>query len=76
MNKAEARRFAHKLASEAIQQISTKTYGADGPTIMSALADLAEQHRRFGPKTTDREPNIVEPHSTPLFSELEKGDDV
>jgi hypothetical protein len=75
MTREEARRYAHRLASEVIQQISTKSYGVDGPAIMSALAALAEQHVRYGPKSTDRPPNQVVPHTTPLFDVVQEGAD-
>jgi hypothetical protein len=75
LTREEARRFAHRLASESIQQIKTNTFGVDGPAIMSALAALAEQHVRYGPKSTDRPPNQSVPHSTPLFDSSEGGSD-
>lgn len=73
MTRDEARRYAHRLAAEAIQRLTTQGYGVDGPPIMSALAALAEQHLRYGPKSTDRPPNQVVPHTTPLFDSVDGG---
>lgn len=70
MTRDEARRFAHLLAAQSIQQLTTTGYGTDGPAIMRALAGLAEQHMRYGPKSTDRAPNQTKPVSTPLLDSI------
>lgn len=80
MTRAEARRFAHReaahllmnhfrLGAEPRPMIGPGLLGMepDGPAIRAALESLAEQHARYGPKATDLQPAIVEPHTTPLL---------
>jgi hypothetical protein len=57
MNKQEARRYAHKLAADAITEHITAMPGSpDAPKILRALSEIVESHIRFGPRTSDRKP--------------------
>jgi len=66
MNRYEAARYAHQLAAEAIERAAQRATGPDAAAIASALRRIVEQHRRFGPKSTDRAPRSVPYISEPL----------
>ena len=67
MNTAEAKRYAHKLASDAlIVAHDAVPNGPDAAAIKRALILMAETHSRFGPRTTDREPRKPEYKGEPL----------
>lgn len=55
MNKQEATRYAHKLAADAISDIEVAA-GPHRAKILKALANMAETHARFGPRTGDKPP--------------------
>lgn len=79
MTRAEATRYAHRLAHAAVASYLSRAehlasavdyhwwYGPDGDLIASALRGIAEHHYRFGPKRTDRQPTGRAMHDTPLL---------
>jgi hypothetical protein len=77
MNRQEARRYAHKLAADGLDytlaslSLGGYEHTSDGLEIVQALRALTEQHRRYGPKTTDRPPRLRVRAETPLFDALE-----
>lgn len=58
MNRQEAKRYAHKLAGDAIMSIQVPK-GPDRDNIVRALGHMAETHRRNGPRTGDRAPRAT-----------------
>lgn len=68
MNSNEATRFAHKLIADTVAtfinergQMDDLRKSPDGKRIDKAVNAIIEQHRRFGPKTTDRAPRPAPP---------------
>lgn len=72
MNKNETRRYAHKLAADAVESFVWDSTSPDAPRIISALHGIIEQHRRFGPKSSDRPPRPAPvKYTTPLLDTIE-----
>ena len=73
MNRLEAKRYAHQVVAGLVRQhleaAADLLGGEDGGAIRAALAALAEQHARYGPKTTDPAPRLRARWVTPLLDE-------
>jgi hypothetical protein len=76
MNKQEAKRYAHKIAADAIDRELDVWLAvadtSDGQQVLAALRAVVEQHRRFGPKSTDHVPQLRAPLDTPLLDVLDR----
>lgn len=69
MNLFEAKRFAHLLVAEAISDYKPHEGLKKSPDwykIEMGIAEILEQHLRFGPKSTDAEPRLPQPQDEPL----------
>lgn len=71
MNQDEATRYAHRLVADALARSVIDIAGPDGPKIARAVVRIVEQHRRFGPKSTDRAPRADAYQGERLPLELE-----
>lgn len=60
MTKAEAKRHAHKLIADVINNMTRPTQHTmhvnDAVKVNAALDEMRETHQRFGPRTTDKPP--------------------
>ncbi len=78
MNGQEAKRYAHFLVADALARTNfnatVPARSPDWPRVASALEQIGEQHRRFGPKFADRKPRDPDAHATPLLDQLEPPD--
>jgi hypothetical protein len=61
MNLHEAKRYAHKLIAEVIENMPLeKMHGDDAGKVMRALNHIRETHARMGPRTGDKPPRKPE----------------
>ena len=75
MTRAEAKRFAHKLVADVMQNEAGTTSASDWPwlagqdalEILSAVRAIVEHHQRYGPKSTDRAPREPEADPHPML---------
>lgn len=75
MNKSETKRFTHKIAADTLTtardalSATPLRQSFDWDSIFEALTEIIEQHKRFGPKSSDRaprEPEKIANGDTPL----------
>ncbi len=89
MTRAEAKRFAHReVANLLLNHFGLVTRAdvrpmigrglfdiePDGPLLRAAIEAIAEQHLRYGPKSTDQEPRGYAPHTTPLLDVIQNNE--